>query len=331
MKGTSAMSFQQNFLDLLSATSSPESASGPSPHAGPVSLTTSGYGPVPAHANLSARRAQAQGLLILATSGRTGFGSSRSAALTQSWANSLRRVTASLGSILYRLTWKDRFTPAGRSIFALRASGRPIYASGNICAGWPTPVAHQGSGGEYKDPEKAIARAMGPHANDLRDFAQLAGWSTASARDWKDTPGMATTGKNPDGTERNRLDQLPRQALLAGWQTPTSADANRGDYQYDNGDPEKPRLSNADMAKATVQDWPQGPFAIRCVVQQTASGLELTSCSVETLTDQSCGPLNPAHSAWLQGIPAELARCVDTAMRSISKSRRRSSKPSGRT
>lgn len=38
----------------------------------------------------------------------------------------------------------------------------------------------------------------------------LAGWVTATTRDWKDTPGMATTGK--DG--RTRLDQLPRQAQL---------------------------------------------------------------------------------------------------------------------
>ncbi len=37
-------------------------------------------------------------------------------------------------------------------------------------------------------------------------------WSTASARDWKDTPGMSTTGTNPDGSTRTRLDQLPRQA-----------------------------------------------------------------------------------------------------------------------
>jgi hypothetical protein len=35
---------------------------------------------------------------------------------------------------------------------------------------------------------------------------------TASARDWKDTPGMAT--ETEDG--RTRLDQLPRQAQLAG-------------------------------------------------------------------------------------------------------------------
>jgi hypothetical protein len=39
-------------------------------------------------------------------------------------------------------------------------------------------------------------------------------WSTASARDWKDSPGMATVGQNPDGSIRFRTDQLPRQAAL---------------------------------------------------------------------------------------------------------------------
>jgi len=40
-------------------------------------------------------------------------------------------------------------------------------------------------------------------------------WPTASARDYKDTPGMSQTGTNPDGTERTRLDQLPRAVYAA--------------------------------------------------------------------------------------------------------------------
>lgn len=41
-------------------------------------------------------------------------------------------------------------------------------------SGWPTPTAKIKAGGEYSDPKKALARVLGPHANDLRDFAQLA-------------------------------------------------------------------------------------------------------------------------------------------------------------
>lgn len=51
---------------------------------------------------------------------------------------------------------------------------------------------------------------------------------------------MATTGINPDGSERSRLDQLPRQAALAGWPTCTVMDANRGakdSRPHDTGQP----------------------------------------------------------------------------------------------
>ena len=50
-------------------------------------------------------------------------------------------------------------------------------------AGWPTPTAKISAGGEYKDLDKAMARALGPHANDLRDFAQMAGWPTPNTMD----------------------------------------------------------------------------------------------------------------------------------------------------
>jgi hypothetical protein len=50
-------------------------------------------------------------------------------------------------------------------------------------------------------------------------------WPTPSARDWKDTPGMATTGINPDGSMRDRVDQLAR--AVYAWPTPTTK-ANQG-------------------------------------------------------------------------------------------------------
>ena len=36
-------------------------------------------------------------------------------------------------------------------------------------------------------------------------------WPTANARDWKDTPGMALDGTNPDGSHRDRTDLLLRK------------------------------------------------------------------------------------------------------------------------
>lgn len=50
-------------------------------------------------------------------------------------------------------------------------------------------------------------------------------WPTASARDWKDSPGMSQTGINPDGTIRKRTDQLAR----AVYATPQSRDFRTGE------------------------------------------------------------------------------------------------------
>lgn len=52
------------------------------------------------------------------------------------------------------------------------------------------------------------------------------GWVTPAARDWKDTPGMTA---QRDG--KDRVDQLPRQAYLVGWPTPTQTDAVRSPSQ----------------------------------------------------------------------------------------------------
>ena len=74
-------------------------------------------------------------------------------------------------------------------------------------AGWPTCTA--------TDALKQGVVSPRPGAMGLSETAPLAGWATASARDWKDSAGMATEAVNPDGSSRVRLDQLPRQAQLA--------------------------------------------------------------------------------------------------------------------
>lgn len=67
------------------------------------------------------------------------------------------------------------------------------------------------SGGGDLQAVVLLASVPTPMAHEAR----LASTATPSARDWKDTPGMAETGTNPDGSTRTRLDQLPRQAQLA--------------------------------------------------------------------------------------------------------------------
>lgn len=141
----------------FSATSSPESACGPMPCDRPDGLMTAPSGQAPVLASLSARQAEEEGLLMSGTFGPTGTTSSASADLASSLANRLRQKTALAGSTLYKLTWKERDTPAGRSISALRASVPRTSGSdsGLSLKGWPTPTARDwrcGSGVQLLKP-----------------------------------------------------------------------------------------------------------------------------------------------------------------------------------
>ena len=86
-------------------------------------------------------------------------------------------------------------------------------------AGWPTSRAADGAKNvrSAEGTARDIERKGGPQ--DLQMASTLAGWATASARDWKDSPGMALEAVNPDGSARSRIDQLPRQAQLASGTT----------------------------------------------------------------------------------------------------------------
>ena len=155
------------------------------------------------------------------TYGRSGTTSSASAALRTSLETRLRARTASVGSTLFKLTWKERLTPAGLSICALRASARPTSdkGSGSQRKAWTTPQAHDTSGRSLGQKEKHGTKHG---CACLVREADMAGWSTTSARDWKDSG--SDLPPREDGSER--FDQLPRQANLAGWPTTTKMDGN---------------------------------------------------------------------------------------------------------
>src|SRR3990167_9158140 len=227
------------------------------------------------------------------TCGPTGSSLSESADLSRSLANRLRPRTDLLGSTLFNLIWKTRATPAGRLIYALRASGR--RTSDSDCGSWPTPCSQQANG----EPEaflerkrRSIARGsrMGVSLTDLQMVAKLASWPTPDTMSGPHGPRGAST--NPNHQSAKGLEAIAR---MSGWPMPTKGNA-------DGSQMEKNARSLNEQA-----------------VQLTVSGETPNGFPART---EKRGQLRPGHSRWLMGISPEWDACAPTATRSINKSRR---------
>lgn len=250
------------------ATSSRASVFGLSHFVEPDGLTTEKSGQALALVNLSARQAKALDLMTSGIFGLPGTTSSSSAALQASLESRLRAKTQTLGSTLYKLTWKPWVTPSGQSRSRLRASVLRTSETGST------------------------------------------GWVTPAARDWKDTPGMVA---QRDG--KDRVDQLPRQAYLAGWGTPTAA-------QF-AGTAEQACARKARAGINPIPTMLTHQVQLVAPARLTATGQMLTG---STAGMDAGGQLNPAHSRWLMGLPPEWDACAPTVTPSTRKPRKSSSK-----
>ncbi len=182
------MSDPMTCADTRSAISSPASACGPMRSGAPDGPMIDLFGPVPVRANLSAAQARDLGLLTSGTYGRPGSTSSASADLQSCLESRLRARLSSLGSTLYKLTWKAWVTLSGVSRSRLRAS--TPRTSETVPTGWPTPTAALAEKG-VRTFEGGLLKAMRNHGPDLAAAACLAGWATTSARDWHSASGSA--------------------------------------------------------------------------------------------------------------------------------------------
>jgi hypothetical protein len=215
------------------------------------------------------------GLLTSGTSGPRSSTSSSSAALQSSLESRLRHLTRTRGSTLYVMTWSHWVTPAGRLRSRLRASV-PL-TSEIACTGWPTPTTR-----DWKDGtpcENVPLNAL------LGRVVWLAGWPTARAND-------GTGDKIPPGREGGLA--LKQAVQLAGWLTPTAAAGGK-----DRGSSAGNDLRN--QAKRAA-----GPARL------TDSGELLTGSPARM---DSGGPLNPAHSRWLMGLPPAWDACAPLRQR----------------
>jgi hypothetical protein len=225
-----------------SATSSQAEGSGPSQLDWLDGPTNASCGPAPAPVSRSRSREKVVAPTTFGICGPTSFGSSVPAGPLSSWESRLRERLAMVGSTECALIWREKDTPAGESISRLAPWTPPISDNASTGSHWPTPTVADVQGGRktrsgdrsnepllnglmtWSTPRASDGAKGGPNQSFgaggqplPAQMHQSATWVTPSARDWKDTPGMATVG--PNG--RNRIDQLPRQ-MTASWVTPTT-------------------------------------------------------------------------------------------------------------
>jgi len=323
MNDQSKTSYPANFEATSNAISSPASESGPMPCAKPDGPMTEKSGLEVAPANLSARQAKEKGLLTSGTYGPRFITSSGSVRLETSLVNRLRQKTALLGSRLFQLTWKQRDTPLGVSISALRASA--LRTSGKDCIGWQTPTSET-----QRKSQRAIMRSE----NNGRRSGGGQSSPPGLEQEAEMAAGLIPAELQGDQMEltRRRLGIWPINA--AAWSTPR---ANKWGFPDAHGSHERPvnvagwptttrdfrSESASDEFNKKRWDHPRGK-PLNAVVLLTDFGP--TPNGSPALTENR-GQLNPGLPRWLQGLPIAWESCADMVTRSVRRSRKVSSKP----
>ena len=285
----------QTSPDTGNATSSPASPGGPLQLDLLGGPTTASSGPAAPRASRSPSRVKAKPRMTIGTCGPTSFASSVPDGPLSSWENRLRRRLARTGSTECLLTWKQRTTPAGRSLSQLVPSTRPI--AGIDSGLWPTPAARDWRSEKATD-EFYQAWASSPKGKTLPMQIALAMWATPTSL------APAKSGNNEAGNSAG-LVSIGAHALAALWPTPCARD-------------HMPAHSPEYIAEKKAQG--HGMAVLPDYVQHAPLG---TGPDGSLGTTEKSGALNPAFVFWLMGFPPEWVSCAPEAMPSSRKSQRK--------
>jgi len=254
-------------------------------------------------------------------SGRSSSISSASASLQQSLVSKLQQLSDSDGSMIYKLTLREKVTPAQRSYYQLAASA--LRTKENVSSSWPTPTA--ATGGASKNPNNkrginggnpmataaSLVPWLTPTTSDTNGVRKPDGkrglglntqahsaWPTPAARDGKD-------GAAPSVVSSGRSDKMAHCVHLIPWATPNTMDHMK-------------QRSDEALARAKQK---AGCSNLKDQIPYSGEAQKSSTAETENIAPSQ---LNPRFSLWLMGYPIEWAYCAERVMPSSRKRQRKS-------
>ncbi len=134
------------------------------------------------------------------------------------------------------------------------------------------------------------------------EATMLSSWASPSARDHKDTPGMATEATNPDGSARDRTDQLPRQ--VAAVVSLTARPSARAEDSECCGN--HPGAMDSLTGVTRVLSGQTTPLSDPIQKENT----DVLAADSKPSKKSSAGALSPTFVSWLMGYPSAWLECA---------------------
>lgn len=235
-------------------------------------------------------------------------------------------------STMSSATWKEWVTRQRQAASLHRKSAHPTCASGGSSSAWPTPTGIHADRGNHDEPVENYQQRVKDYEEGRskgkpgKSLGVAVNWPTASARDWKDTPGMSTTRQDRPG-EARAADQLPRAVYREETGDGFSSHQSARGSQMKRGAHVDLTTASADVPVQLKMDGNTSKMDTRCGQSENSTGLRDQENSSTTGSLQ--GLLNPAWVETLMGFPSGWTDFVRLATQLCQQSQREHSQPSG--